>query len=154
MFRYSLDELIASKQKEDAAKLLTGMGQKCQLQHSPEIEDLLQECRVDSYWYLEGVHQLASDRKEEIVITTIFRDNNSIEQVQWDLKRGFDKLDKSWKEPLPYVECSFPESYVSPHGAKSCNVFILFFTKYHDYEGSRDCIIHYLRKFYNLRAFI
>lgn len=151
MFRYSDDELIAGKQKEEATKLITDLSKKCVLVHSPELEKAFTDFKI-TYEFLHGVKEVADGRHENLVIIAIKR-NHTADGAQWDLKKGFDKLEKSWKDPIPYIEHSFKEDYKSEYGDSMNHAFFFFFTKYHDYEGSRDCMLYYLEKFYNLRAF-
>lgn len=153
MFRYSLDTYIANEQEKGADQLIKDLSLKCVIEMSPELDDAFSDFKVNSYSYLEGVQQVAEQCNEQLVIVAVRRDNNSASQVQWDLKKGFDKLGKSWKDTVPYVEYSFDEEYDCPYGEMMKHAFFFFFTKYHDYEGSRDCMLYYLNKFYNLRAF-
>jgi hypothetical protein len=153
MFRYSIDSYIAFEQEEAAKKLIEGLAKKCTMQISPELEKAFDDCKVNSYSYLEAVQQMAMKCGEEMVIVAIRRDNHAADSAQWDLKKGFDKLAKSWKDTVPYIEHSFNEDYQCPYGPMMMHAFFFFFTKYHDYEGSRDCMLYYLNKFYNLRAF-
>lgn len=153
MFRYSIDAYIADEQKKDAKQLIDGIGKKCIIQMSPELEQAFDDYKVNSYSYLESVQSVANQCGEEMVIVACRRSNYSADQAQFQLKIGFDKLNKSWRDPLPYIEHSFGEEYNCPYGLNLKHAFFFFFTKYRDYEGSRDCMLHYLHKFYNLRAF-
>lgn len=153
MFKFSIDEFIASKQRENADKLIIDLYDKCVPHHSPEIEQVIEECKIDSYdaWVEINGLTVKGNQKRELVIVGLAHDYTA-DQSQWDLKQAFDKLDKPWKDPIPYIEHTFTDP--KPHGERMKHAFLFFFTPYHEYEASRDCTIYHIKKFHNLRAFL
>ncbi len=152
MFRYSVDEFIASKQQEKALILLEDLMKHAVLEHSPEIEKFFDE-HVRSYDFLEELPSLSEKLGHPIVMVAIPWDSYS-HRAQMDFKRAYDKLDKSWKDTVPFIEFSFPRDYNCKHGAEFMNVYIFFFNKFKQFEGSRDCTLYYLNKLNNLKAFL
>lgn len=152
MFRYSIDEYIAAKQKEKADKVIEELQGKAKLVFSPEIDTFLNE-RQTTYSYLEDTSRVSKECNDRIIIVAIPR-NNNYGGALFDLRQGFLLSGKSWKDTIPYTMHSFPDDYACPHGEEHRHVYLLFFTKYHEYEGSRDCILHYLNKLDKLKAFV
>src|SRR5271163_3066411 len=111
MFKYSIDEFIASKQQESADKLFDEISSCCELRYSKDIEELFNKVTFE---YLEQFVKVVKLDKETIVIPAIAR-NSSAYHAKMDLKKAFDALEKSWLDPLPYIEHSFPEDYHVPH---------------------------------------
>jgi hypothetical protein len=157
MFKYSIDEYIASEQKNSAEKLLDGIRKKCRIQVSPELDEALTSYKMNSFGFLQEVHAVAEKCGEPIVFVAAERDNYWPDRILADFKTGFDKLDKPWADPLPYIEYSFSNrvKLSSSFGDRYLqHVFIFFFTKYHGFDGARDCMLYYLNKFNNLKAFV
>lgn len=158
MFRWSIDEYIASEQKENAEKTLHSIEEKCKVQWSPEIEQAFEDLKINSYSQLMGINHMSKECKDELVFVCIERDATG--GRLFDMKRGYDFFkdkNKSWSDIIPYIEMSFPENVKMPdiYGARALlHTYIFFFTQYHDYEGARDCTVNYLNKFHRLRAFL
>ena len=157
MFRYSIDEYIASEQKNSGERLLAEVCKKSSIQISPELDAAITRYKMSSFGFLQEVHSVAEKCGEPLVFVASERDNGYPDRVLSDFKKGFDKLDKSWKDTIPYIEYSFPNRVTlsSAYGDRHLqHVFIFFFTKYHGFDGSRDCMLYYLNKFNNLKAFV
>lgn len=151
MFRYSLDSFIASKQQEEADKLIYELCENCEPRYSKKIEALFDKV---TFGYLEEFHSLVKQiSKEKIVIAAIPR-NSILYSAQRDIKRGFEALDKSWKDPIPYIEHSFAEDYNCPHGDSFRHCFFFFFTQYHEFEASEECVAYHLKRINQLKAFL
>jgi len=151
MFEWSIDEFIASKQREQADTLLDEICAVCSPQYSDEIDKLFGKV---TYSYLEDFHKLVKDEfKEKICIAAIPRVSSSF-AAHRDLKCGFNALDKSWKDPLPYVEHSFSEDYVISHGKSFQHCYFFFFTQYHEFKASEECVTYYLKRVNKLKAFL
>lgn len=153
MFKFSIDEFLASTQQEKADALIRDINKKCTLIYSPEIEATIAECHIDSYSAWAEINELTvkGAKQKELVIVGLAHDY-TIESAQWDLKKGFDKLEKPWKDPIPYVAHTFDDP--KPYGERMRHAYLLFFTSYHEYEASRDCTIFHIKRFHNLRAFL
>jgi hypothetical protein len=160
MFRYSQDEYIASEQIQSAYKMLAGIQEKCKIKESPEIDKLFTGLNIDSYIVLKDINKMSKECKDEIVFAGISRDNYNASSALWELKKGYDffkEQNKTWGDTIPYIEVSFTDSFKTLDGATDWrlqHIFLFFFTKYHDYEGARDCVLYYLKKFQNLKAFL
>jgi hypothetical protein len=154
MFRYSKDELIASKQQEEAVKLLDEIKASCTLEYSSLLEEEFNKSKM-TYDFMEDFAKLTQRHNEPIIFVVVPR-NHSAYHSKMDLKRGFDKLDKPWSDPIPYIEYSFPEEYSArcPHGADYMHCYFFFMTKYHEAKGSEDCVKYYLNKVNQLRVFL
>lgn len=151
MFRYSLDSFIASKQQEEADELIDKLCESCNLQYSKKIESLFDKV---TFGYLEEFHSIVKQTtKERIIIAAVPR-NSIVYSAQRDIKRGFDALDKSWKDPIPYIEHSFAEDYNCPHGDSFRHCFFFFFTQYHEFEASEECVAYHLKRINQLKAFL
>ncbi len=150
MFKYSIDEFIASKQQEQADKLLDEMSSCCELRYSKDIEDLFNKVTFE---YLEQFVKVVKLDKESIIIPAIPR-NSSGYRAKMDLKKAFDLLEKSWLDPLPYIEYSFPEDYHVPHGESYRHCYFVFVTKYREFKASEECVKHYLSRVNNLKVFL
>jgi hypothetical protein len=108
MFKYSLDEFIAGKQREQADELFDELTNHSDLRYSESIEKLFDKVTYD---YLEDFVRLVErDRRERIIIAAVPRTSIAY-AAERDLKRGYDKLEKPWTDPIPYIEHSFPEEY-------------------------------------------
>lgn len=151
MFRYSIDSFIASKQQEDADKLIFDLCEKVNLEYSKKIEPLFE--RV-TFQYLEEFHQIIKQSTNERIIIAAVPRTSSLWSAQQDMKRAFEALDKSWKDPIPYIEHSFAEDYECPHGDSFKHCFFFFFTKYHEFEASEQCVEYYLKRVNQLKAFL
>lgn len=151
MFRYSLDSFIASKQQEEADKLLYDLSESCEFRYSKTIESLFEKV---TYGYLEEFYKLVKETANERIIIAAVPRNGILWSAQRDLKRGFDALEKPWKDPLPYIEHSFAEDYNCPHGDSFRHCFFFFFTKYHEFEASEECVAYYLKRINQLKAFL
>lgn len=152
MFRYSIDEFIASKQQEKAVILLNEISKHSVLEHNFEIESLFDQ-HMRSYELLEELPKLALQFGERIVMPIITRDSSEY-HAKMDLKRSYDKLGKSWQDTIPYIEFSFPEDYKCAYGDAFMNVYLFFFTVHRDGKVAGDSVIHYLKKLSNLKAFL
>jgi hypothetical protein len=151
MFKWSADEFIASKQQEKADKLLEEICEHCVPQYSKDIEGLFEKV---TFSYLEEFCSLVRNEFNERIIIAVIPRESSIYSAQRDLKRGFDALGKSWQDPLPYIEHSFPEDYVVPHGEDFRHCYFFFLTQYHEFEASEECVKHYLSRINRLKAFL
>lgn len=152
MFKYSVDEYIASEQKQQATKLIKELKEKAPLVYSHEIEAACEK-EPFSFNYLQDLVDLTKACNDRIVVPSIPRTKEN-SSAQFDMRQGFLISGKSWTDTIPYIEYSFPYEYNCPHGYDYLNVYLLFFTKYHDYEGSRDCVLYYLNKLSKLKAFV
>lgn len=152
MFKYSIDEYIASEQKKQATQLITELKEKANLVYSPEI-DLVLEKEPFTFSYLEDLVSLSRECQNRIIVPAIPRNKRS-SSAQFDMRQGFLISGKSWNDNIPYIEYSFPYDYSCPHGYDYYHVYLLFFTKCHDYEGSRDCVLYYLNKLSKLKVFV
>ena len=150
MFKYSIDEFIASKQQEEADKLFDEMASCCELRYSKDIDDLFDKITFE---YLDDFVKLIRLDKEIILIPAIPR-NSSGYTAKRDLKRAFDILEKSWSDPLPYIEHSFPQSYNVPHGENYRHCYFVFVTKYREFEASEECVKYYLSRLNKLKVFL
>lgn len=151
MFRFSKDEYIASKQQEEVDKLIDEICASASIQYSKDIDEMFKGV---TYGYLEEFTKLVRNEfNEKITIVAIPR-GSLLHMAQRDLKMGFEALDKSWKDPLPYIEHSFAEDYVCPHGPQFIHCFFFFFTQYHTFEGSEECVKYYLERINKLKAFL
>lgn len=157
MFKYSIDEYIASAQKNNGERLLEDICKKCSIQICPELDAAITSYKMHSFGFLQEVQVVAEKCGEPLVFVAVERDSGYIDLILSDFKKGFDKLDKPWKDTLPYIEYSFP-NVVKLSGAYGDSylkhVFIFFFTKYHGFDGARDCMLYYLNKFAKLKAFL
>lgn len=156
MFKYSIDEYIASEQKNSGERLLEGICEKCSIQMSPELDAIITSYKMSGFGFLQEVCMIAEKCGEPLVFVASERDNYG-SRVLSDFKRGFDKLDKPWKDTLPYIEYSFPNVVKMPSafGERYLqHVYLFFFTKYHGFDGARDCMLYYLNKINNLKAFV
>lgn len=150
MFKYSIDEFITSKQQEEADKLLDEMSSCCELRYSKDIDDLFGKATFE---FLNEFVKLVKLDKEIIIIPAIPR-NSSGYRAKMDLKKAFDALQKSWLDPLPYIEHSFSQSYNVPHGENFRHCYFVFVTKYREFEASEECVKYYLSRVNNLKAFL
>jgi hypothetical protein len=152
MFRYSHDEFIASKQREQGYDLFEKLIKQATFEHSPEIEKIFDE-QIRSYALIEKLFKMSRQFDHPIVMPIITRDSAEYSAMM-DLKRGFNSLNKSWFDVIPYIEFSFPEDYNCPYGESFKHVFIFFFTQFKEFDGARDCVLYYLQKLLNLKAFL
>lgn len=152
MFRFSKDEYIASKQREQGNDLFEKLIKKATFEHSPEIEKIFDK-EVRSYALIEELFKLSVKFDHPIVMPIITRDDSEYHAMM-DIKKGFDSLHKSWFDVVPYIEFSFPDDYKCPHGDSFKHVFIFFFTQFKEFEGARDCVLHYLQRLTNLKVFL
>lgn len=152
MFRYSIDEFIASKQKEKSLGLLEELMKHSVLEHCPQIEKFFDE-NVRSYEFLEELPDICNKNDHPIVMPCIPRDGSEY-HAKMELKVGYDKLLKSWRDPIPFIEFSFPENYKCKHGDEYKHVYIFFFTQFKGFDGARDGTLYYLNKLNNLKAFL
>ena len=152
MFRFSKDEFIAGKQREKADDLFVKLINKCSFEHSPAIEKFF-DSHVRSYEFLEELPKLSIRHDDPIVMPAITTDAGEYHGMM-DLKKAFDKLNKPWRDTIPYIEFSFPEDYKCPHGDSFMHVFLFFFTQYHEFDGAESCTLHYLNKLNKLKVFL
>jgi hypothetical protein len=154
MFRYSLDSFIASKQKEEADKVFESLGEKCTLIHSELLDTIFTNNRI-TYDYLESFVNIIKETKGEKITMVVIPRNSMSYRALRDMKYGFEAIDKSWRDPIPYIEHSFPEDYAdrNPHGPDWMHCYICFFTKYHQASASEECVAYYLSKVNSMKAF-
>ena len=152
MFKFSNDEFIASKQREQSLTLLEELMKSSILEHSPEIENFF-DTHVRTYEILEELPNLGRQQKQPIIMVCIPW-NASEWHAKMDLEEAYEKLKKSWKDTIPFIEFSFPSDYNCKHGQDYKHVYIFFFSKFNTLEGSRDCFLYYLNKLNNLKAFL
>jgi hypothetical protein len=152
MFKFSKDEFIASKCQEKAVTLLESLLKHSVVEHCPEIEKFFDD-NVKTYEFLEELPRLSIQHDHPIIMPCIPY-NDSDYHAKMELKVGYDKLLKSWKDPIPFVEFSFPEDYQCKHGNEYKHVYIFFFTKFTKFDGARDCTLYYLNKLNNLKVFL
>ncbi len=151
MFRYSSDSFIASKQREEADKLIEELCNSCNLQYSKPIEELFD--RV-TFAYLEEFHALVKQTMNEKIVIACVPRNTLLYNAQQDIKKGLEVLQKPWGDAIPYIEHSFAEDYNCPHGDSFRHCFFFFFTKYHEFEASEECVKYYLKRVNQLKAFL
>jgi hypothetical protein len=151
MFKYSIDELIASKQKEAASSLLKELNGYYVLEHSLEIEKFFDE-NVPSYEFLEELPAICNINEHPIVMPCVPRDGSSA--FKSEMKIGYDKLLKTRFDPIPYIEFSFPEDYKCKFGLAYKHVYIFFFTQFKEYKEGCDSILFYLNKLNKLKVFL
>lgn len=125
MFKYSIDEYIASEQKNSGERLLEGICEKCSIQMSPELDAIITSYKMSGFGFLQEVCMIAEKCGEPLVFVASERDNYG-SRVLSDFKRGFDKLDKPWKDTLPYIEYSFPNVVKMPLVNVTYNMSISF----------------------------
>src|SRR5574339_261092 len=142
MFRFSKDEFIASKHQEKALALLEDLMKHAVLEHCPELEEFCDQ-NVRSYEFLEELPGLARKHNQPIIMVCIPW-NASDYRAKMDLKEAYDKLEKSWKDPIPFVEFSFPSDYNCKHGLDYKHVYIFFFTKFNKLDGAKEASLYYL----------
>jgi hypothetical protein len=152
MFKWCSDEFIAPIQQERADKLLEEMCAHCIPEYSNDIDTLFE--KVTTYSYLEDFHELIKNEFNEKIVMAAIPYDSGIYSAESSLKLGFTALDKSWKDPLPYVEHSFPADYVLPYSESFRHCFFFFFTQYHEFKGSEDCVKYYLSRVNRLKAFL
>lgn len=156
MFRFSDDESIANKQKKDSANLLESLFRYFTIERCPKIEKFFDD-NVKTYEFLEELPKLAKIDNNTIIMPCIPCDSSD-EFARMDISAGFNKIFKSqtlWKEvDIPFIEFSFPKYYNCKHGDKYMHVYIFFFTQFTEFEKSRDCTLHYLKKLNKLKAFL
>jgi hypothetical protein len=152
MFRFSSDEFIASKAQEKALVLLEDLMKHSVLEHCPEIEEFFDK-NIRSYELLEELPKISIKHDNAIVMPCV-PPTSSDYHAKMELKVGYDKLHKSWKETVPFIEFSFPLDYNCKHGQEYKHVYIFFFTQFKTFEGARDCTLYYLNKLNNLKVFL
>lgn len=152
MFRYSIDSFIASKQKEKALTLLEELMKYSTLKHCPEIEAEFDK-NVRTYALLEELPPLSIQFDHPIVMPVIPWDHGG-HSAKMDLKKAYDKLIKSWRDPIPFIEFSFPNDYKCPHGESYKHVYIFFMTEYKNYDEAKDSVLFYLQKLNKLKVFL
>lgn len=152
MFRFSKDEFIASRANEKAITLLENLLKHSVVEHCPEIEKFFDD-NVKTYEYLEELPGISKKQGHPIVMPCIPY-NSSDYHAKMELKVGYDALTKSWKDPIPFIEFSFPEDYKCKHGDEYKHVYIFFFTQFTKFDGARDCTLYYLNKLQNLKVFL
>jgi hypothetical protein len=122
------------------------------VEHCPEIEEFFDK-NIRSYELLEELPGLAKSHEQSIVMPCI--PYNDMEfRAKKELKVAYDKLNKSWKDPIPFIEFSFPKDYKCKHGEDYRHVYIFFFTNYTKLDGAQECTLYYLNKLNSLKAFL
>lgn len=151
MFRYSIDPLIFSKQKEEADNLLVEMKKHGDFQFSTEIEALFEKVTFD---YLEEfVRLVREEMKEKIIIVAIPRQHGAL-LAKMDLDIGYTKSGRQQWDLIPYIEHSYPEDYVCPHGENWMHCYFFFFTQYSEFKDAEKCVTKYLSRLNRLKAFL
>lgn len=153
MFRFSKDEFIANKQKEEATSLLESLLKYFTIEHCPEIEKLFDD-HVKTYEFLEELPRISEKHNDIIMMPCIPYDYNH-EWARMNLSEPYKKLSYPWKGPIvPFIEFSFPLDYDCKHGESWKHVYILCLTKYPKFEDARDSVLYYLNKLNKLKVFL
>lgn len=156
MFRFSEDKFAANKQKEIAISLLENLLKYFTIEHSSEIEKFFDD-NVKTYEFLEELPRI-SEKHDDIIIMPCIPHNHDAASARMDLGEAYKKISKSkflWKDiTVPFIEFSFPTDYKCKHGDNWMHVYILFLTKFEKFEDTQDCVLHYLHKLNNLKAFL
>lgn len=156
MFRFSNDEFIANKQKEDATALLESLLKYFSIEHCPKIEKFFDDY-VKTYEFLEELPRI-SEKHDDIIIMPCIPHNHDAASARMDLGEAYKKIYKSellWKDvTVPFIEFSFPTDYNCKHGDSWMHVYIFFLTNSLKFEDARDSVLYYLNKLNKLKAFL
>lgn len=153
MFRFSDDEFLANKQKEEATFLLESLSKYFIIKHSPEIEKFFDD-NVKSYEFLEELPKL-SRINNDIIVVPCMPHNYNDEWARMNLGECYQELSYSWKDVVvPFIEFSLPENYKCKHGDAYKHAYFFFLTKFVKFEDTQDCVLHYLNKLNKLKAFL
>jgi len=155
MFRFSDDEFFVNKQKEIATSLLENLLKYFTIEHSPKIEKFFDD-NVKTYEFLEELPNLSKKQNDPIIMPCITHVHNEV-NARVDIGDACKKLFPSrlWKEiTIPFIEFSFPPDYDCKHGDSYKHIYIFFLTKFENFEETQDCVLHYLNKLNNLKAFL
>jgi hypothetical protein len=151
MFKYSSDSYIASTQQEKADRLIDELCGSYNLQYSKDIEALFDKA---TFAYLEEFHKLVKQTMNEKIVIACVPRSSILYTAQQDIKKGLEALEKPYGDGIPYIEHSFAEDYNCPHGDSFRHCFFFFFTKYHEFEASEECVKYYLKRVNQLKAFL
>jgi hypothetical protein len=151
MFRFN-DEFIANKQKEKTAELLEGLLKNFNIEHSSEIEKFF-DANIKDYDFVEGIPALA--RTQDQLVRMLFIESNSnANSAKIELRAVYDNLTKSLKDPIPFIEFSFPSRYKCKHGENYKHVYVFFITNFKTFDESQDSVLYYLNRMNNLKVFL
>ena len=154
MFKYSIDEYLASEQKKEADAALITIQKSWDIRLSTEIDRLLLDMKMTTYSSLEGITEISKKCKDPIVIAPVPRNIRDVFRAYKPVERGSLVVNRIQKGILPYTEFSLPSEFKCPYGYDFRNSFLLFVTKYPAYEAGRDCVMYFTKKFYNTKAFL
>lgn len=155
MFKYSEDELIASKQREEANILLSSISRKISMQFSSTLDKEFAE-QITSFDYLVDVAQLAADCNDKFCVPCITI-SSTYSFAMSDIDIALNKLEIKKRQikkfTFPFIEFSFKEMAAkkNPHGFG--NVYMIFISKHKSFQASEEMVMRYLTKFKKLKAF-
>ena len=161
MFRFSDDEFIANKQKEEATALLESLLKYVSIEHSPKIEKFFED-NVKTYEFLEELPSISTTNNDTTIMRLLPYDY-SHESARVDLGEDFKKIQpkpcdggpKLWKEiTIPFIDFSFPSTYNCKYGEGYKHVYIFFLTNFTEFEQAQECMLYYLNKLNKLKVFL
>ena len=154
MFKFSQDELIASKQQEKADKLLEDLGKEYKFEYSQLIDNLFILANVESFQSIINMVKLWTADNQKLQLLVLSYDHILLHAID-DLQIQINSLNMS-KETMtiPYISLSFPPDYDNPHGPDFQHVFLFFVTKYKEFKVAEECIAYYVDKFDRIGEFV
>lgn len=156
MFRFSKDNFVSNKQKEEATVLLESLLKYFTIEHCPEIEKFFDD-NVKTYEFLEELPRI-SEKHSDVIIMPCIPHNYDAAGARMDLGEAYKKVYKSkylWKEvTVPFIDFSFPTEYKCKYGDSQMHVYIFFLTKFSRFKDARDNVLYHLNKLNKLKVFL